>query len=98
MALAEGGHKLLELGRSLDLEEDLVVVVRHLDVEVLVAAGRGIGALSRGASAVVFTGHLKRGICVGVAGNVRRLLCRSCSLDEKLDLMQNQDRQAVEIA
>ena len=35
LTLAEGVHELLQLGGTLDLEEDLVVVVGDLDVEVL---------------------------------------------------------------
>ena len=35
LALAEGSHELLELGVALDLEEDFVVIVRHLDIEML---------------------------------------------------------------
>ena len=35
LTLAKGVHELLQLGCALDLEEDLVVVVGHLDVEVL---------------------------------------------------------------
>lgn len=35
MTLAEGVHELREGGGALDLEEDLVVVVRDLDVQVL---------------------------------------------------------------
>lgn len=35
MALTESVHELLELGSALDLEEDLVVVVRDLDIEML---------------------------------------------------------------
>jgi len=35
LALAKGIHQLLQLGGPLDLEEDFVVVVGHLDVEVL---------------------------------------------------------------
>lgn len=35
LAFAKGSHELLELGRSLDFEEHLVIVVCHLDVEVL---------------------------------------------------------------
>ena len=34
LTVTERIHELLQLGRSLDLEEDLVVVVGHLDVEV----------------------------------------------------------------
>jgi hypothetical protein len=37
LTLAESIHKLLELGGALDLEVDFVVVVGHLDVEVLAA-------------------------------------------------------------
>lgn len=51
LTLAEGGHELLKLGAALDLEEDLVVVVRDLDVEVL-AVGRGLRR-GRGATVVV---------------------------------------------
>ena len=32
LTLAKGVHELVELGRTLDLEEDLVVVIRDLDV------------------------------------------------------------------
>lgn len=35
LPLAKGIHEFLELGASLDLEEYFVVVVRHLDIEVL---------------------------------------------------------------
>lgn len=35
LAVAECVHELLQLCRSLDLEKDLVIVVRHLDIEVL---------------------------------------------------------------
>lgn len=48
LAFAEGSHQLLQLGASFDLEEDLVVVVGHLDVEVLAATLGDIGALARG--------------------------------------------------
>lgn len=37
LALAEGVHELLELGGALDLEVNFVVVVGHLDVQVLAA-------------------------------------------------------------
>lgn len=53
-ALAEGVHQLLQLGGALDLEEDLVVVVGHLDVEVLhrrrgvVGASAVVGGVVRG--------------------------------------------------
>lgn len=39
LTLAESIHELLELGGALDLEVDFVVVVGHLDVEVLAALG-----------------------------------------------------------
>jgi len=39
LTLAEGIHELLELGGTLDLEVDFVVVVGHLNVEVLAALG-----------------------------------------------------------
>jgi hypothetical protein len=35
LTLAEGIHELLESSGALDLKEDLVVVVGHLDVKVL---------------------------------------------------------------
>ena len=38
LAIAECVHELLELRRPLDLKEDLVVVVRDLDVQVLSSA------------------------------------------------------------
>jgi len=56
LALAPRVHKLLELGTALDLEEDLVVVVRHLDVEVLGAGRRLLLLVGRG-NAVVFGRH-----------------------------------------
>ena len=45
LPLAKRGHELLELGRPLDLEENLVVVVRDLDIQMLdwrrgIATGR----------------------------------------------------------
>lgn len=44
LALAERRHELLELGAALDLEKDLVVVIRDLDVKVLDGGGGAIGA------------------------------------------------------
>lgn len=35
LSLAEGIHQLLECGGPLDLEKDLVVVIRDLDIQVL---------------------------------------------------------------
>lgn len=61
LALAKGRHQLLQLRASLDLEEDLVVVVRDLDVEVLrgaacgALAGRVLGAV------LAVVGHGGRG-------------------------------------
>jgi len=51
LAFAEGRHELLELGCLLDLEEDLVVAVRNLDVKVLLVSirngvGRGVGLIT----------------------------------------------------
>lgn len=59
LPLAKGIHQLLELRRALDLKEDLVVVVRHFDVEVLCLlrlfglAGRAGGPVLVGAGHVV---------------------------------------------
>lgn len=47
LTLTEGVHQLLQLGRALDLEEDLIVVVGDLDVEVL-----------RGSRAFLFGRHV----------------------------------------
>lgn len=55
LALAKGRHELLELGAALDLEEDLIVVVRDFDVEVLGVGGRVL-AIGGGLVVVVF-GH-----------------------------------------
>jgi len=38
LAVAESVHELAKGSGALDLEEDLVVVIRHLDVEVLALA------------------------------------------------------------
>lgn len=35
LTLTEGVHQLLQLGRALDLKEDLIIVVGDLNVEVL---------------------------------------------------------------
>ena len=65
LSLAEGVHKLLKLGRALNLEEDFVVVVRHLDVEVLdSAASRRIGVVTGGASALVVVRHVETGVAL----------------------------------
>ena len=44
LAITERIHEFLELGSPLDLEEHLVVVIRHLDIKVLDGGGGGIGA------------------------------------------------------
>lgn len=55
LALAKGAHKLLQLCGTLDLEEDLVVVVGDLDVEVL---GVG-GCLLTRSPVFVLVGHFE---------------------------------------
>lgn len=52
LTLAERAHELLELGGSLDLEEDLVVVIRHFDIQVLGVTG-SLLALGGGAAVAV---------------------------------------------
>lgn len=52
LPLAKGRHELLQLGGSLDLEEDLVVVVADFDVQVL-RVGRLFGLGGR-ASVLIF--------------------------------------------
>jgi hypothetical protein len=52
LAVAEGVHELAESRGALDFEEDLVVVVRHLDVQVL-ALARIFGLLLNVGRAVV---------------------------------------------
>ena len=42
LAIAEGVHQLAQLGCALDLEKDLVVVIRDLDVEVLLLSVLGL--------------------------------------------------------
>jgi hypothetical protein len=42
LTVAKGRHQLLELCRLLDLEEDFVVVVRHLNVQVLCSWRQGL--------------------------------------------------------
>jgi hypothetical protein len=57
LTVAKRVHQLFQLGRTLDLEEDLVVVVRHLDVEVL--GVRSFVRLCSGRAAVfVFGRHI----------------------------------------
>jgi hypothetical protein len=56
LALAESGHELLEPGRALDLEEDLIVVIGDFDVEMGAVDG-GIRCAAR-AAVVVFARHV----------------------------------------
>lgn len=66
MPLAEGIHQLLQLGSSLDLEEDLIVVVCDLDVEMLTWAG-SLGLLGgTWASVVVRSRHFDTSVRIGV--------------------------------
>ncbi len=60
MPLTESIHELLELGGTLDLEEDLVVVVSHLDVQVLCGAGVFRLAWATGAAVIVGARHFVR--------------------------------------
>lgn len=69
LAFAEGAHQFLELGGALDLEEDLVVVVCHLDVKVF-RVRRGLLA---GCAVCVVVGHCYR----FVRGLILRVLCYS---------------------
>jgi hypothetical protein len=39
LPLTEGIHKLLQLSSTLDLEENLIVIVGHLDIQVLCCTG-----------------------------------------------------------
>lgn len=55
LSVAEGVHELLELCRSLDLEEHFVASIRHLDVQVFAGRLLRIGLICR-RGAVVF-GH-----------------------------------------
>lgn len=67
LPLAEGAHELLQLGCALDLEEDLIVVVRDLDVEVLGVSG-SLLALVGGAAVLVLARH---GDATGGFGSAR---------------------------
>lgn len=57
LALAERAHQLLQLGGLLYLKEDLVVVVRHLNVEVLRLGGCLLTLRRWGPVLVLFAGH-----------------------------------------
>lgn len=57
LALAKGVHELLKLGTALDLEEDLVVIICHLNIEVLSTSGISVRTLASRASIVVVVGH-----------------------------------------
>ena len=58
LAIAESTHELFKLRASLDLEEDFVVVVGHLDVKVLGGARSG-GLGLRGAAILRVVRHCK---------------------------------------
>lgn len=57
LPLAKGGHELLQLGAALDLEEDLVVVIRDFDVKVLGRTLRLLETRLSGAAVVGVVGH-----------------------------------------
>jgi len=58
LSLAEGIHQLLEGGGTLDLEEDLIVVIGNLDVEMFTLA-TGLSLLwGTWASVVVRSRHV----------------------------------------
>lgn len=48
LSVAERAHELLQPGVPLYLEEDLVVVIRHLDVEVLGGSAISIAVVGHG--------------------------------------------------
>lgn len=75
LAVAEGVHQLAELSRSLDLEEDLVVVIGDLDVEVLGLSVLGLLVVVRGA-VVGHCGREERGVAL-VCGECRLLWPKS---------------------
>lgn len=58
MSLAEGVHQLLQGGGTLDLEEDLVVVIGNLDVEMLTLATALSLLWGTWTSVVVGSGHV----------------------------------------
>lgn len=53
LPLTESIHQLLQRGSALDLEEDLVVVIRHLNVEMLALSGALRFLLSARASVLI---------------------------------------------
>lgn len=57
LPLAKGGHEFLEFGAALDLEKDLVVVIRDFDVEVLGRTLRRLEARLAGAAVVGVVSH-----------------------------------------
>lgn len=57
LAFAKSIHELLKLRTTLNLEEDFIIVVGHLDVQVLGASSGGLGALAGGATAFVLSRH-----------------------------------------
>jgi len=55
LSFAEGIHQLLQLGRTLDLKEDFIVVIGDFDIQVL--RNGGLWLLASGASFIV--GHFE---------------------------------------
>lgn len=56
LSLAECRHEFLELSRAFDLEKDLIIIVRDLDVEMF-AWGGSLGPVTGWASAIVLARH-----------------------------------------
>lgn len=77
MTLAESVHELLKLGATLDFEEHLIVVVGNFDVQVLRAAGVGIGTLASRAAVVVMVRHCDK---------LRGVVCRRVKSEWSLRL------------
>lgn len=78
LAIAESVHELAELGCALDLEEDLVVVVRDLDVEMFLLAIFGL--LLHGRAVIRHTGRASQGEFGRVVGDERGFLLESESI------------------
>lgn len=57
VALAEDCHELLQLGRFLDLEHELVVIIGDLDVQVLGLRGCLLALCGRGVACVLIGRH-----------------------------------------
>lgn len=80
LSLAEGIHELLQLCRALDLEEDFIVVIGHLDIKVFALFWRWLWCVA------VATGRIRavlRHFCGWVGGvrwkglDVRGNACRA---------------------